>query len=275
MHATRKIAIDPPIYEFNGPIGGTYPPSYDPSYWNEGRHSTWNLHAQLSVIVHNVPPMVDLFMVNQPCLMAGFLFLLLWSSDGFLFGLVRHWDLLTISFAVVGLYMLVYFDTRYVGAFVVLIWFSAFLSLRVPGDRKTERIAGLSIVGLVAAMLLSFTSYTAKKISHGCPESAEDQLEVSRGLSLPEGTPIAVIGYGNYSYWAHFAHLRIVADVMSQDEPAFWKLTEEKRQEFYTAFRVTGAKWIVGHPPSALTSLLDPHWKQIGATEYYRYLLNP
>ena len=35
-HPTRKIYSKPPIYEFASPIGGTYPPWYDPTYWREG-----------------------------------------------------------------------------------------------------------------------------------------------------------------------------------------------------------------------------------------------
>jgi len=272
-HPTRKITVDPSIYEFNGPIQGTYPPSYDPSYWNEGRRATFNLRSQLSVMAHHVPRVVDLFVVTQPSLTAGFLFLLFWSSRGFVSGLARHWELLTISLAIVGLYVLVHFETRFVGAFVVLIWLSVFLSLCLPANKDSQRIAGLSIVALVVAMLLSFASNTAKQIVNGCPESAQSQLDMARQLALPRGTPIAVVGYGNYSYWAHFAQLRIVAEIMSPDEPDFWRLPEETRQGLYDAFQKTGALWIIGQPPSALANLLDARWKQVGTTTYYCYSL--
>ena len=274
-HPTRKITVDPSIYEFNGPIQGTYPPSYDPSYWNEGRRATFNLRSQLSVIAHHVPPVVDLFVVTQPSLTAGFLFLLFWNSRGFVSGLARHWELLTISLAIVALYMLVHFETRFVGAFVVLIWLSLFLSLRLPANRDSQRIAGLSIVALVVAMLLSFASNTAKKIVNGCPESAQSQLDMARQLALPSGTPIAVVGNGNNSYWAHFAQLRIVAEIMAPDEPDFWRRPEETRQGLYAAFQKTGALWIIGQPPSALANLLDARWKQVGTTTYYCYSLRP
>jgi hypothetical protein len=274
-HPTRKIAGDPPIYDFNGPIQGTYPPSYDPSYWNEGRSASFNFRSQTEVIAHHVPPIVDLFVVTQPALTAGFLFLLFWNSGGFVAGLARHWELLTISLAVVGLYMLVHFETRFVGAFVVLIWLSVFLSLCPPANNDSQRIAGLSIAALVVAMLLSFASNTAKKVVNGCPESAQSQLDMARQLALPRGTPVAVVGYGNYSYWAHFAQLRIVADIMSPDEPQFWRLSEDKRQELYAAFRRAGAQGIIGQPPSALANLLEARWKQVGTTTYYYYSLLP
>ena len=274
-HPTRKIADDPPIFEFNGPIQGTYPPSYDPAYWNAGRRATFNLRSQLSVIAYHVPTVVELFVVNEPSLTAGFLFLLLWSSRGFLGGLARRWDLLTISIAIIGLYMLVHLETRFVGAFVVLIWLSAFLALRLPAEKDSQRIAGLSMVALVGVMLLSFGSDTAKKIVNGCPDSAASDLEMARQVMIPPGTPIAVVGSGNFSYWAHFAQLRIVADIMQPDELDFWRLTEEKRQGVYAIFRKTGARWIIAQPPVVLANLLDAGWQQVGTTPYYRYSLAP
>jgi len=36
IHATRQISSNPAIFEFATPIGGTYPPWYDPIYWSQG-----------------------------------------------------------------------------------------------------------------------------------------------------------------------------------------------------------------------------------------------
>jgi hypothetical protein len=270
-HATRQISVNPPMYEFNGPIRGAYPPSYDPSYWNEGRRATFNIRAQVSVFLHHVPHVVELFLVTQPSVTAGFLFLLLWSSMGFLRGLLRHWDLLAISLSIVVLYMLVHFEPRFAGAFVVLIWMSVFLSLRLPASPDAQRIAGLSIVALSVVMLISFTSDTAKKLVNGCPESAQSQLEVARELALAPDTPIAVVGPGNFSYWAHFARLRIIAEIMSPDDQDFWRLSSDRRRELYDVFRRTGAQSIIGQPP--FSNLLDAGWERIGTTTYYRYSL--
>ena len=274
-HATRMIAANPFIYEFNGPIQGTYPPSYDPSYWNEGRRATFNLHSQLGVILQHIPHVAELLLVTQPGLTAEFLFLLFWSSTGFLGRVSRHWDLLAISWSIIGLYMLVHFEPRFVGAFVVLIWMSVFLSMHLPANRDSQRIAGLSIIALVMAMLLCFASDTAKKIVNGCPESAQSQFELGRQLALPPDTSIAVVGPGNFSYWAHFARLRIIADIMPPDDQDFWRLPADQRRGLYDVFRRTGAQWIIGQPPSALANPPDAGWKRIGNTAYYRYSLRP
>jgi hypothetical protein len=272
-HPTRRIAGELPIYEFNGPIGGTYPPSYDPSYWNEGRKVTFDLQAQLSVVARHIPSMVELFFVAQPSLTTGFLFLLFWNPRRFLHGLLCHWDLLVVSIAIISLYMLVHFETRFVGAFVVFLWFSAFVALRVPADGVAQRIAGLSIVALVAAMLLSLTSSMAKSMASGCPESALSHVEMAQQLKLAPGTPVAVIGQGNFAYWAHLSQLQIVAEIMGTEETEFWRLPAHKRQGLYVTFRATGAQWLIAQPPTVQINALDKGWQQIGTTTYYRYPL--
>ena len=59
---------------------------------------------------------------------------------------------------------------------MVLIWMSVFLSMHLPANRDSQRIAGLSIIALVMAMLLCFASDTAKKIVNGCPEFGAESI---------------------------------------------------------------------------------------------------
>jgi len=273
-HSTRRIAVDPPIYEFSGPIGGTYPPTYDPSYWNEGRRTTFSLWNQFRLSKYSAERLGEI-LLSEPSLIVGFVFLLLWSPRRFALNLAERWDVITISVAIIALYMLVLVESRYVAPFVVLVWFSLFLCLRHPGDLGSQRIAGWGVVALAMMMQLSFVSNMAKTVVKGCPDSVENHFEVARKLALPPGTRVAVIGYGNWSYWAHFAKVKIVADIMPPDDSFFWTLPEERRQTLYAAFRMTGAERLIGQPPTVLAKALDSRWKQVGATEYYVYSLNP
>jgi hypothetical protein len=235
----------------------------------------FNLLAQLTVVARHIPTVVELFFVAQPSLTAGFLFLFLlfWSPRLFQRNLMHRWDLLAISFAVVGLYMLVHFETRFVGAFVIFLWLSAFTALRVPAGGVTQRIAGLSILALVTAMLLSLASNMAKNLAAGCPESALSHVEMAQQLDLPPGTPVAVVGQGNFAYWAHLSQVHIVAEIMGTEETEFWRFPAHKRQGLYAAFRTTGAQWLIAQPPNVLIDALDTGWQQIGTTAYYRHPL--
>ncbi len=273
QHTTRQLTTRPAIYEFNGPIAGTYPPSYDPSYWNEGHKSTFNLRAQMAVVAGHFPALVEVLFVAQPSLTAAFLFFLLWNPVGFIYSLTKWWPLLTISLAIIGLYMLVHLEVRFIGSCAVLIWFSLFCALRVPADANSRRIASLAAVATTAAMVLSFASYTAKYLVHGCPDSVRTQIDVARQLHLPDGTAVAVIGAGNFSYWAHLARVRIVAEIMQMDEDDFWKLPDLERKRFLSTFRSTGARWLIAQPPTVLLPTLNQGWKRVGTTAYYRYPL--
>ena len=121
--------------------------------------------------------------------------------------------------------------------------------------------------------MLSFSSNVAKMLANQCPESALSHIQVAEQLNLAPGTPIAVIGQGNFAYWAHLGQLRIVAEIMGPDEAAFWSLPADKRQERCAAFRTTGAQWIIAQPPSVLVDTLEIRWKRVGMTSSYRYSL--
>jgi hypothetical protein len=272
-HPTRKIDAVLPIYEFNGPISGTYPPSYDPSYWDDGRRVTFDLHSQLDILAEHTPTVIELLLLAQPSLTAGFLFLVLWSPEGFWSNFRRYWYLPAISAIIIGLYMLVHFETRFGAAFVVLIWMPAFMSVRIPGDKSSQRMSGLSIAALVIVILLSVASDVAKQFIHQCGDSALGDVGVAEQLNLPPGTPVAVVGAGNFAYWAHLAQARIVAEIMETEEVAFWRLPAAQRQDLYAAFRTTGAEWLIAQPPPVLLESLDDGWQQIGTTVYYRYPL--
>lgn len=272
-HATRTLGVSPVIYEFNGPIGGTYPPSYDPAYWNEGHKSTFDLRAQVSVVAGHVPPLIELLFIAQPSLVAAFLFFLLWNPKGFPGSIAKWWQLLAVACAMTGLYMLVHLETRFIGACVVFAWFSSFCALQIPRDLASRRIATVAVVSAVAAILLSLASHAAKTWLYGCSDSARTHVEVAQKLNLPEGTPVAVIGAGNFSYWAHLARLRIVAEIMQIDEADFWRLAPPEQEKFFLAFRSTGALWLIAQPPSVLITQLGDAWEPIGATSYYRHSL--
>jgi len=191
---------------------------------------------------------IEILFVTQPSLTAGFLFLFFWKPRPFLHNFLRRWDLLVLSAVIICLYMLVYLTPRYIGAFVVLLWFSGFMALRVLANEESHRVAGLSVIALVIAMVLSLTSDIAKKIVNGSPDSAFSHVEMAQQLMLPPDTAVAVVGRANFAYWAHLTQIRIVADIMATEEGTFWRLPADKRQELYIAFRTTRAQWIIAEP---------------------------
>ncbi|HEY7161744.1 MAG TPA: hypothetical protein VH815_10820, partial [Acidobacteriota bacterium] len=60
-HPTRKIFDAPPVYEFATPVGGTYPPWYDPTYWYDGIQAHFNLKQEIARIIVSMRLCIDAF----------------------------------------------------------------------------------------------------------------------------------------------------------------------------------------------------------------------
>jgi len=48
--SVRQLLSDPRLYEFGTPVGGTYPPAYDATYWMEGVRPHFGLRGFLRVL---------------------------------------------------------------------------------------------------------------------------------------------------------------------------------------------------------------------------------
>jgi 4-amino-4-deoxy-L-arabinose transferase-like glycosyltransferase len=79
LHPTRKVFDNPPIYEFSRPIGGTYPVSYDPSYWYEGAVAQFKLKQQAKLIISSVLFYLDFFFNQQGVMVAAIFILFIMS----------------------------------------------------------------------------------------------------------------------------------------------------------------------------------------------------
>jgi hypothetical protein len=206
----------------------------------------------------------------QPTLLALFLFFFFWQTETFRNSLANWWHLLTVSAGVAGLYLLVHVEGRYIAACLVFVWLLVFCALRLPHDSKSRLLATSAVFAAVIAMLLSLTRDIAKPLLHGCPESARAHVQLAQVLDLAPGTPVAVIGAGNFCYWAHLSGVRIIAEIMQMDEGRFWSLAAPEQDKFFAAFRSTGAQWLIAQPPADLLATLSDKWQPISTTSYYR-----
>lgn len=277
IHTTRKIHENPPVYEFATPIGGTYPPSYDPSYWNEGRRWTFDARTQLRVIEDHVLTYAELLLRSQSGLLAGALTLLFMGGIATRKSLLRNWPLFALCLAPMVLYMLVHVEVRYVGAYIAVFWMAILFSLRLANSDSVRRMAQFLAVAMVVTILLSVADGTMHAIRAGGPYSARDQIVVADGLEkmgLRAGDHVAILGDGNWAYWARLGKLKIVSTVMSRDTPTFWAETPEQKEEIYRLLAGTGATAVVSAQVPA--SDAGSGWKRIGATKYYlRWLSSP
>jgi hypothetical protein len=280
-HPTRQIFEVPAAYEFATPIGGTYPPWYDPSYWNEGLRPRFGWRTEMAVLARNALFCAAIF---GAALIGGVLLLALAGGEpaASLRALPAEGVLL-----VPGLIGLAGFfcgttlpgskppwgllQTRYLGPFVVLLFVGALASLRVakaPAARRRISVAA----GLVAfAVLVRLSFALGQDVERASARSAGKRpWAVADGLheaNVPSGSKVALLGPNDDGYWARLAGVRIVAELQT---PEFWEADGGTRSEVLRRIRATGAVSLVS-PPGVRRpgNMAAKGWSRLGASDHY------
>jgi hypothetical protein len=285
LHPSRQIFADPPIYEFAGPIGGTYPISHNPIYWYAGAGAPFDLAAQARVLLASALFYFDLFGREQGALLLGVLLLLSLSRLRFwpLTAVLSHWGLLLLALAAFGLYALVYVEGRYVGVFVLLFWADLLANVRLPRSPFTPRLlhnASLLLLLFILANIVAFNLAGYGRLQPAtlpatreapAPTWPGEVAESLHGLGVAPGAKVGVIGYAFESFWARLARVHIVAEMFETQADPFWLGDEAFQQAVLQAFAAAGATAVVAEYVPAYANL--DGWQRVGQSSYYLYLL--
>ena len=293
-HPTNKIFDKPSVYEFKQPIVASYPPWYDPSYWNEGLVGRFDPRGQVAVLAQGLLAYYAVF-VNSPIGMAflvSFLVLQLYTRRNVWAWImrIRFWQLLVPSFVALAMYAAIHVETRYIGAYVILVLLALFSSVRFGTDEASSRLKWAAIIavvvvsGIVIAAKQTLPAVRAlPALVKGDNGATARSWQVADGLSqmgVRPGDQVAVIGsgFGMPSYWARLARVQIIGEItagsdmaMRDDVEEFWHSNNDVKRQVIEAFAKTGAKCIVADkiPPG-----VDyPGWKKVGTTDHYAYFL--
>jgi len=291
-HPTRKIFSNPDIFEFDKPIGGTYSPWTDPSYWYEGIIPRFNLKASLNIFAQNI-----LFYQDRFLGALVFCYLLL----AILYGrlaiirncLMENWHLLTISISGLGIYALstnfvvnnltYQPSTRFIAAFSVLLFIGIFSKVPIPKLKFAKRlVVSLSIVTLLFVSV-QFSFMAAKALVVGFGKGQNIHWQVAEGmnqLGLRPGDKIAVINNSNsHVFWARLAQVRIIVEHSEpqNEDNTKWIKDETTFTNVLKAIQEAGVDVVVTQadetPPATFPYI---KWKQAGNTKYFAYFLrNP
>jgi hypothetical protein len=281
-HPTRKIFDNPEAFEFATPIGGTYPPWYDPTYWYQGVKTKFDIAQHVRLIVKN-----GRFYFQHFLAVAIFVALLLIAfSDGFAVSvrelLRKSWKLLIPAAAGLAVYMLDsdlelnFFvsqpDTRYIAVFVVLLFAGLFVGVPLPDGQASRRLVSGLTLATVVTMGSFFLLDVSDQIKYGRSTKPLDWqvAEGLKALSIPPGTAVANLDLRQY-YWARLGRLKIVAEV--PNALAFWAASSATRAQVLQKIRETGARAMVQNPGLSIPSraVSEEGWREIGATGAYVY----
>jgi hypothetical protein len=295
IHPSRKIFHDPPIYEFGTPIGGTYPPWYDPSYWYEGVKVHFNFRQQLSRLVVSLQIFLSsifdthvpytLYLYYGPdVLIVCYLILFFMSQRARLVfrDFLERKVILLPAIAGLGMYAVVWINPRYLAVYFVLLWVGLFSSLRLPDTKESKRLSASVCCAAFLVMFMAIAVPTTFDFYSDIRELMERKsdfvhAQVAEGLKkkgIGRGTKIATIGYafGDYAFSARLGRLKIVSEIDFLGENRFWHADSSLRNQVYRKFAETGAKVVVSKDIPPL--ILADGWEKIDNTNYYVYVLS-
>src|SRR5688572_13285151 len=284
-HPSRIVHQSPVVYEFDGPIGETYPISTDPSYWYEGVEPRFDITSLLMRLFASCLVYAELFFHQQGILVAC-IFALYMMRQGEKYTLqqtLKRWALVIPALIAFGLYGTVLVEGRYVGAFILLFWTDILGNIRIPNVPVNERwlgvLSSIATFGLLTNIVLfnldGFTrlnpSWQAGLGTAAAPVA--QPIAVARTLQelgVTQGDKVGVIGYAYDSFWARLARVRIVAEMLETDAGEFWRGDEALRQSVLQAFANIGVDAVVAEYVPDYAGLHD--WHQVENSNYYIYV---
>lgn len=275
LHPTRQLLRHPPLFEFDGPVVGTYPPWTDPSYWNEGLRWHFELKPQLERLSTTAASEVRLLVRTRPDLVVGVTILAMLSGGSWFSSLWELWPLIAISAFGMGIYLPMFENDRYLGGFVLIFFLTLLTAVRLRPE--PQKLAAKVVLAVFFTMTLATADYTVRVATNhfAIPGSGPNSTildikaaEELQEMGLQPGDKVAVIMNGTGAYWAHLAKLRIVAEIMDTGHGSkeFWGASEEVQRQVYDLFARIHAKLVITN--CAATPTIQNGWQQLPETPY-------
>jgi hypothetical protein len=280
LHPVKRIFDAPATYKFDGPVGGTYPFWYDPSYWQDGIKPHFDLEGQARAVMR-VLVIYCLLCLNpllQLNVTAGLSILYLLAPKPLLCvkRAMANWALLVLGLAALGLYALVWVQPRYIAAFVSILWLAAFSGVSIPSSKGSKRLIAAISISIIATTVVSAVLHVVQNPRRIKPVYWEAAMALKKS-GIRAGDNVAVIameaepGGDNVPFVARLAKAQIVAQVNREDR--FFGAPPSTQLQVINAIVRSGAKAVLttAEPHHAASGI---NWATLGPTKYYFCLLN-
>lgn len=271
-HPVRKIASEPSVYEFAKPVGGTYPPWYDTSYWLDGIQAHVDIRGQVRALVNGARAYASCAVEQAAFIVACVvLFSLDRKSYSFWRGIGATWPGWLAALAGMAMFSLVLVETRYVASFLVIIGMSCLGGIRlIPSIRTRRIIIGLAM-GSVAVALFGAANIAKQNLYSSTFKPRHKQWEIAQVLAQrgirPGDTVATIIDHREGDYWAHLARVKIIEEIPLEEMHKLVSLDAGSHEQLVRVLQGPGAKAIVTTPaPPEGTGF---HWDRLGNTEYF------
>jgi hypothetical protein len=278
LHPVKRIFDAPATYQFAGPVGGTYPFWYDPSYWQEGIKPHFDLRGQASAVMRGIRSYCSLclsvFLQLNITASLCILYLLAPKASVCIKRAAENWPLVLLGLSALGLYALVFVQYRYIAPFVVILWLAAFSGVCIrsaKGSRTLIAVIGISIAATTVVSAVWYVVQNPIAVMSTAPVDWQAAMALKE-LGIRSGDKVAVIAkdpMGDHMpSVARLARTQVIAQVNRRDR--FFAAAPSTQFQVIEAIARSGAKAI-------LTSAEPPHagiqWEELELTGYYICLL--
>jgi hypothetical protein len=192
-----------------------------------------------------------------------------------------------LAIVALGMFALVHVQSRYIGAFVVLLWADVLAAVRLPASQDARRLLAFMGVMMSAFVFINIAAFnfeglrdlagfgkvneTTSSPRAGRPSWPGAVAEELQRLGIRPGDKVAVIGYAFDSSWARLARVQIVAEMFDWQAEAFWLGASSLHSKVLLALTQTGAKAIVAE--RVPSSVSPTNWHRVGDSSCYIYIL--
>jgi hypothetical protein len=280
LHPTRQLLDSPAVFEFDGPLPGTYPAWFDPSYWYEGVVTHVEIRHQLAALEMNGKGLAELLFAfnGAPFEAIIILYAIALRRGGRLRSCVPFWILFVPSLLALGPYTLVHYENRYVGGFVCVLLVTAIACVPLPRRSLVDLYFGTAI--LLVTMFFMPWSPTGpwSELRRGPSRAANNVYwnvaSALNGAGYGPGTKIATLEYGNWEsvLVARLARVKVIAEVYyhldlpETDRNHFWNASPDEQERALQVLRDAGAKAVLtGETPKGPTA---ERWVSLGDGGY-------
>jgi hypothetical protein len=210
------IVFDSPrVFRLPSIAGVAYAPWYDASRLDKRRHPALNLRDQLRQLAINFRYPREQLLGAGAALTVPWLILFWYAPGKSLRNLATMWFCTLPVAVVIGMYLLVNLVQRFVLGFSLVLWGAAWALIFIP--------PGLHLMARRAMLAgtLVFAAYTMPGLLHYVvsrrTESIGRDITVAGALpryGIAPGSAVASMGDRQEAYWAHFADVSVVAEVL-------------------------------------------------------------
>ena len=215
LHPTRQLSVNPKIFEFGTPIGGTYPP------WLSGRrHEGIGVRRDLKQFAQAIQLCVSRYQYwfhrRQTIMIGGILILLLLVPPRQLAAqTVREWRFLAFAAFPFVMYGMFTVESRYVQPSFAMLWTALFAILLGASREVPRRVVG-AVTAVVTGLMLLEAALAIKQ--DYVPDGSVRIAEEMKSLGVGPGDAVAIIGNESYN-WVRLARARVVSEVCSAGRP--------------------------------------------------------